>query len=125
MAVQLNHTIVSCRDAEASAAFLAEILGLPPPRRFFHFQVVELSNGVSLDFLSTDEKFIVEHYAFLVTEGEFDQIFERIRTRGQYWADPARQQAGTLNHHYGGRGVYFEDPDGHVLEIITRPYGAQ
>ncbi|HYD72373.1 MAG TPA: VOC family protein [Candidatus Binatia bacterium] len=122
MAVELNHTIVHARDAEASARFLAEILGLAPPRRFGPFIVVDVANGVSLDFLSTDEALIVEHYAFLVTEAEFDQIFARIQERGlDYWADPRLARKGEINRNDGGRGCYFKDPSGHYLEIITRP----
>lgn len=125
MTVQLNHTIVACRDQEKSAAFVADILGLKPPRRFYHFTVVELANGVSLDFLQTTEPFQVEHYAFLVSEPEFEQIFTRIQQRGLlYWADPMKKQLQLINHHDGGRGVYFEDPDRHMLECITRPYGS-
>ena len=90
MAVELNHTIVHAQDAAASAQFLADILGLAPPRRFGPFMVVDAANHVSLDFLSTDEPFIVEHYAFLVSEAEFDEIFGRIQARGlDYWADPS------------------------------------
>lgn len=124
MPVQLNHTIVHVKDGAASARFLAEVLGLPPPRRFGPFAVVDAANGVSLDFLSTDESFLVEHYAFLVTEAEFDQIFGRIQARGlDYFADPYGQRLGEINHHDGGRGVYWCDPTGHFLEIITVPYG--
>ena len=124
MPVQLNHTIVHARDAEAASRFTAEILGLAPPRRFGPFWVVDTANGVSLDFLSTDEHFEIAHYAFLVSEAEFDEIFGRIQSRGLgYWADPAGKKPGTINHHDGGRGVYFRDPSGHYLEIITRPYG--
>lgn len=124
MAVQLNHTIVHAKDAEASAAFTSEILGLPPPRRFGPFIIVDTANGVSLDYLSTDEPFLIEHYAFLVSEEEFDAIFGRIEERNLgYWADPAAKQPGEINHHWGGRGVYFRDPSGHYLEIITVPYG--
>ena len=126
MAVQLNHTIVHARDPREASTFLADILGLRAPRSFGPFLVVELDNGVSLDFMHGDDnELIIEHYAFLVSEAEFDQIFQRISTRGlQYWSDPARQHPGEINHHDGGRGVYFEDPSGHVLEIITRPYGS-
>ena len=125
MTVQLDHTIVSARDSKASATFLAVILGLPPPTRFGPFQVVKLDDGVSLDFIDTDEAFIVEHYAFLISEAEFDEIFGRIRARDlSYWADPGRSRPGKINHRDGGRGVYFEDPDGHLLEILTRPYGS-
>jgi len=123
MGVELNHTIIHARDKHISAAFLVEILGLPPPEPFFHFLVVRVANGVSLDFLSTDEEFDTQHYAFLVSDEEFDQIFARLKARGiKYWADPAATQAGQINHHFGGRGCYFKDPSGHYLEIITRPY---
>jgi catechol 2,3-dioxygenase-like lactoylglutathione lyase family enzyme len=125
MAVELNHTIVHARDAEASARFLSEILGVAPPRRFGPFLVVDVANRVSLDFLSTDEGFIIEHYAFLVSETEFDQIFARIKERGlDYWADPRLSRQGEINRNDGGRGCYFKDPSGHYLEIITRPYGS-
>lgn len=126
MAVELNHTIVHARDAEASARFLSEILGLDPPRRFGPFTVVDIANCVSLDFLSAaDDEIIVEHYAFLVSEDEFDQIFGRIQARGlDHWADPRLSRKGEINRNDGGRGCYFKDPAGHVLEIITRPYGS-
>lgn len=125
MPAQLNHTIVPCRDQAKSAAFLADVLGLPAPKKFYHFTVVALANGVSLDFLETPEPFLVEHYAFLVTEPEFDQILTRLKQRGLlYWADPMKTQLQLINHHDGGRGVYFEDPDHHMLECITRPYGS-
>lgn len=129
MTVQLNHTIVSARDKRESAAFFAELLGLAPPTTFGPFLVVTLDNGVSLDFLDDyglDENGGVhpQHYAFLVTEAEFDEILGRIRTRGlAYWADPGQTLPGQINTNDGGRGVYWEDPDGHILEIITRPYG--
>jgi catechol 2,3-dioxygenase-like lactoylglutathione lyase family enzyme len=125
MGVQLNHTIVWANDPEASAAFLADILGLPGPRRFMHFQVVDMENGVSLDFMQQDGKIALQHYAFLVSEADFDAIFCRVKDRGlDYWADPARTMPGQINTHFGGRGVYFKDPNGHLLEIITAPYGA-
>lgn len=125
MGVQLNHTIVLCHDQQRSARFLCEMLGLPEATRFGHFQVVELANGVSLDFLETPAAFGVQHYAFLVEEDDFDRIFARIRERGlEHWADPFRRKPGEINHNDGGRGVYFCDPDGHLLEAITRPYGS-
>jgi catechol 2,3-dioxygenase-like lactoylglutathione lyase family enzyme len=125
MSVELNHTIVHARDKRESAYFMAEILGLPEPEPFYHFLVVRAANGVSLDFLSTDEEYNPQHYAFLVSEKEFDAIFARIQERGlQYWADPGGQQPGKINTHDGGRGVYFADPGGNYLEIITRPYGS-
>lgn len=126
MTIQLNHTIVHAVDPIASAQFLADVLGLAAPRRFGPFMAVALDNGVTLDFIGADaEQLIIEHYAFLVSESEFDQIFERIRERGlPYWADPHHTQPGQINRHDGGRGVYWNDPSGHYLEIITRPYGS-
>ena len=123
MAVRLNHTIVAARDKRESAAFLADVLGLAPPEPYGPFAVVTLDNGVSLDFMD-EEQVHQRHYAFLVTEGEFDAIFGRIRARGlEFWADPFEQQPGEINTHDGGRGLYWRDPSGHKLEIITRPYG--
>lgn len=125
MGVELNHTIVSARDRHASAAFLAEVLGLGAPKPFGPFLVVELANGVSLDVADAEGEITPQHYAFLVSEAEFDGIFGRIQARDlPYWADPARRRPGEINHNDGGRGVYFPAPDGHLLEIITRPYGS-
>jgi catechol 2,3-dioxygenase-like lactoylglutathione lyase family enzyme len=125
VSIQLNHTIVSCRDQQRSAAFLTGILGLPPATRFGHFHVVEADNGVSLDFSQTSGEVTPQHYAFLVGEDDFDAAFGRIREQGlDYWADPARTRPGQISDRDGGRGVYFADPDGHLLEIITRPYGS-
>ena len=123
MPVQLNHTIVAARDTLESAAVLADVLGLAPPVPFGPFAVVALDNGVSLDFVD-DDTVTTQHYAFLVTEEEFDAIFGRILARGlDHWADPFERHPGEVNTHDGGRGVYWKDPDGHRLEIITRPYG--
>jgi catechol 2,3-dioxygenase-like lactoylglutathione lyase family enzyme len=125
VSVQLNHTIVACRDQQRSANFLTGILGLRAPVRFAHFLVVEADNDVSLDFAETTRPITPQHYAFLVGDVEFDAAFHRIRDQGlQYWADPARTRSGVINDRDGGRGVYFEDPDGHLLEILTRPYGS-
>ena len=125
MGPQLNHTIAWCSDKAKSAGFLAHIVGLPAPRQFFHFLVVDLSNEVSIDYFETDEQIALQHFAFLVSEEEFDSSFRRIEELGiEYWADPGRTMAGQINNHDGGRGVYFKDPDGHLLEIITRPYGS-
>ena len=125
MPVQLNHTIVHSRDKRTSAEFFTGIFGLPDAARFGPFLVVEMDNGVSLDFYDSDGEIASQHYAFLISESEFDEIFARIRERGlDYWADPGRTRPGRINHDDGGRGVYFEDPNGHLLEIITRPYGS-
>jgi catechol 2,3-dioxygenase-like lactoylglutathione lyase family enzyme len=125
MSVQLNHTIVYAQGGAASAKFWAELLGLPAPTRFGPFWVVATQNDVSLDFLDTEKEVTSQHYAFLISEAEFDAVFDRIRTRGlQYWADPFLSKPGQINHGSGGRGVYFRDPNGHLLEVLTRPYGS-
>jgi len=124
MTVRLNHTIVHVSDRKKSAAFLVDILGLAAPTEYGPFMVVQVDNDVSLDFADDHGPVHPQHYAFLVDEPEFDAIFGRIRERGlEYWADPGRRRPGEINTHDGGRGVYWEDPDGHFLEIITRPYG--
>ena len=125
MSVELNHTIVSVRDKHATGAFLTHILGLPAPTIFGPFAVVELANGVSLDLADDLGPVVPRHYAFLVGESDFDAIFARIRAAGlPYWAAPGHRQPGEINNNDGGRGVYWDDPDGHSLEIITRPYGS-
>jgi catechol 2,3-dioxygenase-like lactoylglutathione lyase family enzyme len=126
MSVQLNHTIVYSRDPERSSFFLTELLGLAAPSRFEPFWVVALENGASLDFLDAEGHPIhPQHYAFLIGEDDFDAIFGRIRERGlDHWADPHKDRPGEINRRDGGRGVYFDDPDGHLLEVLTRPYGS-
>jgi catechol 2,3-dioxygenase-like lactoylglutathione lyase family enzyme len=126
MTVKLNHTIVHARDKRASAAFLAEILGLPEPVPFGPFLGVDTGNEVTLDFMDDTNDIRPQHYAFLVSEAEFDAIFGRIQSRSlKYWADPGQRQLNQINTRDGGRGLYFEDPDGHLLEILTRPYGSR
>lgn len=121
MAIQLNHTIVTAHDKVESASFLADILGLEPPVAFGHFLCVETANGVSLDY-DEGHDVIPNHYAFLVSEEEFDEIFARVTARRlPYWADPGHTQLNRLNQH--GRGFYFEDPSGHNMEVLTRAYG--
>ena len=125
MSVTLNHTIVWCRDHKTSSDFLTDVLGLPAATRWGPFYIAEVSNGVSLDYHETDGPIAPQHYAFLVDEPEFDEIFGRIEAGGlDYWADPGHRRPGEINHNDGGRGVYWDDPDGHSLEIITRPYGS-
>lgn len=123
MNVELNHTIVWCRDKQTSSAFLTEILGLPAATPFGPMLVVKLANNVSLDFYNNDGEISSQHYAFLIPENDFDQVFGRILAKGlPYWADPGRQRPGEIYKLNGGRGVYFVDPDGHLLEIMTQPY---
>jgi catechol 2,3-dioxygenase-like lactoylglutathione lyase family enzyme len=125
MTISFNHTIVAARDKQQSAEFLADLFGLPSPKPLGHFMVVALEHGVSLDFADVPdgEEIRRQHYAFLVSEEDFDAIYGKIKSRGlQHWADPRRDRPGEINHNQGGRGVYFPDPSGHALEILTRPY---
>lgn len=126
MAPKLDHTLVQVHDAEATASFLTEVLGLPPAYRYGPFLCVETDNGVSLDVIEFDADVAIDtqHYAFLVTDQEWDEIFARIVERGvAYYADPGCSRPGEVNDHDGGRGTYFHEPGGHLLEIITVPYG--
>jgi hypothetical protein len=119
MAVQLNHTIVNSSDKQRSARLLAELLDLPDPVPYGPFLGVQVSNDVTLDFFDAGTVH-PQHYAFLVGE----DVFGRIKQRGlPYWADPHHTRPNEHNTNDGGRGVYWDDPDGHVLEIITVPYG--
>ena len=125
MSIELNHTIVHVTDRDAAAREVAETLGLPAPTTYGPFAVLELDNGVSLDFMQARGDFESQHYAFLVDEESFDAIHQRVRDRGHnWWADPSHSRPGEINTNDGGRGVYWEGPDGHNLEIITRPYGS-
>ncbi|MEV5984483.1 VOC family protein [Streptomyces sp. NPDC052051] len=125
MSVELNHTIVAAHDKQASAQFFAQLLGLEVDPQYGPFIPVQVPNGVTLDFMETSDEITPQHYAFLVSEGDFDAIFSRIRSAGlPYWADPHHHQPGEINHRDGGRGAYFDDPNGHNLEILTRSYGS-
>ena len=125
MTIELNHTIVWSRDKRVSSDFLTSLFGLPSPVAWGPFLTVKVANRVTLDYHDTDGEVDGQHYCFLVSEDEFDQIFDRIKGQGiPYWADPGHDIPGEINTHDGGRGVYFDDPSGHQLEIITRPYGA-
>lgn len=127
MSIAFNHTIVGAHDKRESAAFLAELFGLPDPKPFGHFMVVGVDHGASLDYadVPADQPIHPQHYAFLVSENEFDAIYAKIRDRGlPHWADPRGERPGEINTRDGGRGVYFHDPVGHYMEILTRPYGS-
>jgi catechol 2,3-dioxygenase-like lactoylglutathione lyase family enzyme len=127
MTISFNHTIVAARDKRESAEFLAELFGLPSPKPFGRFMAVALDHGASLDYadVAEGEEIRRQHYAFLVSEEDFDAIYGKIKSRGlQHWADPRQQRPGEINHNDGGRGVYFPDPSGHGMEILTRPYGS-
>lgn len=125
MAVDFNHTIIGSRDKRVAASFLADVLGLPEPTPFGPFMVVQLDNGVSLDFIQHGGHIESAHYAFLITETDFDAVLGRLRSQNvTYFADPGHRKAGEINTDDGGRGLYFADPSGHNLEVITRPYGS-
>jgi catechol 2,3-dioxygenase-like lactoylglutathione lyase family enzyme len=126
MTIQFNHTIVPAYDRKLSATFLAEILGLPEPVSFGPFMVVKTQNDVNLDFMTTGQEIQPRHYAFLVSESEFDEIFVRVKAKKlTFWANHKKEHPGEINHNDGGRGFYFGDPNGHLLEIMTKPYGGK
>lgn len=125
LSVEFNHTIVHSRDNRESARFFAELLDLEISGEWGPFVAVTLANGVTLDFATVPAESITpQHYAFLVSEEVFDAAYARIKERGiEHFADPFRRQPGAINHNDGGRGVYFMDPAGHAMELITVPYG--
>ncbi|MFD5704119.1 VOC family protein [Streptomyces lasiicapitis] len=125
--IQLNHTIVHARDNRESAEFFAELLDLDIAGEWGPFIAVALSNDVTLDFATIPaDRITPQHYAFLVAEAEFDSAYAKIQARGlEHWADPQRKLPGEINHNDGGKGVYFLDPAGHYLELITVPYGGR
>ncbi|MBA8822876.1 catechol 2,3-dioxygenase-like lactoylglutathione lyase family enzyme [Saccharopolyspora lacisalsi] len=125
MTTLFNHTIIAAHDKQRSASFFTEMFGLPPAEPGGVFLVVHLDGGVLLQFAEPGIDFPPQHYAFLVTEDDFDGIHGRIRTAGvEHWADPHGKLPQQYNTNHGGRGVYFCDPSGHYLEAITRPYGS-
>lgn len=125
MSVELNHTIVYARDKRKSAQFLAEILGMPAPKPFGPFLALALDNRVTLDFYEADGPVSAAHYAFLISESAFDGVLQRLEERGlPFWSDPFHTHRNAFNTNDGGRGLYFEDPSGHNLEVLTRPYGS-
>jgi catechol 2,3-dioxygenase-like lactoylglutathione lyase family enzyme len=120
MSIELNDTIVCVTDREKSAEFLAGILGLTTEPVSGPFVPIRLGNGVTLDYLHV-EAVTGQHYAFLVGDDDFDAAMARIEANGvTYWADPFHERAGEVNSLNGGRGIYFEDPDGHNMELLTR-----
>jgi hypothetical protein len=125
MSIEFNHTLVHARDTWAAAREVGGLLGLAEPASYGPFAVLQLDNGASLDFIEDTGEIKAQHYAFLVGEDDFDAIWERLRGEDRpFWADPHKRRPGEINHGDGGRGLYWEGPDGHWLEIITRPYGS-
>jgi catechol 2,3-dioxygenase-like lactoylglutathione lyase family enzyme len=123
MTIELNHTIVPARDKEASVRFYERMFGFKYEGPLGHFAPIRIpSQSLSLDF-DDRESFQPQHYAFKVSEAEFDEIFARIREAGlAYGSEPWAPENGQINHWNGGRGVYFRDPNGHMLELLTRDY---
>jgi extradiol dioxygenase family protein len=127
MSIKFNHTIIAAKDKKQSAGWLTELFSLPDPEPFGHFLAVAVANDVGLDYaeVGSGEEIRPQHYAFLVSEDDFDSIYGKIRDRGiEHWADPRRSRPGEINRNDGGRGIYFQDPAGHYMEILTRPYGS-
>ena len=125
MSIELNHTIVHVKDRWSASRDVGRLLGLPEATAYGPFAELKLDNGVSLDFMRAEGEIGSLHYAFKVADEQFSPIFDRIRAAGlPYWADPHRQQPNRINTNDGGQGVYFPDPDGHNLEILTRDYGS-
>ena len=120
MSITLNHTIVPAHDKQASAKFLADLFGLEYHGPTGHFAPVRINDTLTLDFDNWD-RFEMHHYAFHVSDAEFDAIFGRIREAAiPYGSGPFSLEDMQINHRQGGRGVYFKDPDGHILELLTR-----
>lgn len=125
MSIQFNHLLIFAHDKHESATFLTQLFGLADPTPAGYFLAVDMANGVTLHYGEPGVDFLSQHYAFLVSDAEFDVIYGRIVTQGiTHWADPREQHPGEINHNHGGRGVYFRDPSGHGLEILTQPYGS-
>lgn len=125
MPIAFNHTIIAARDRRASAAFFARLFGLPEPTDWGPFAIVQLADGVFVQFAEPSVAEIqMQHYAFLVDDTSFDAIYARLLAEGiAHAADPQGTLPGQINTNHGGRGVCFRDPSGHGLEVITRPYG--
>ncbi len=120
MTAVLNHIIVYASDPKSSAEFLADVLDVEAKPQWGHFFPVVVANGVTLDFMHADGPFTKQHCAFVVDEATFDRAHEKMVERGvATYADPNRQRPGEINHRFGGRGVYFDDPDGHLMELMT------
>jgi catechol 2,3-dioxygenase-like lactoylglutathione lyase family enzyme len=120
MSIEINHMIVPATDRKASARFLGDILGVEPgPALVGHFEPLQVG-GVTLDFMDSAEVQSM-HIAFVVDDATFDAALKRFEELGtETFADPARSEPGEINHRFGGRGIYFDDPDGHFFELMTR-----
>ena len=122
MSVSLDHTIIRAHNKLESAKFLSNLLGLETPTLWGPFAIVKVGE-LSLDFVDTTDEIQSRHFAFKVSELEFDEIFARILSQSiHYWADPGKKRPQEINNRDGGRGFYFYDPNGHFLEVLTRSY---
>ncbi|MFD4192669.1 MULTISPECIES: VOC family protein [Amycolatopsis] len=123
MTVTFNHTIIAAKDRHESARFFRELLEVAEAPSWGPFVNVMLDGGVLLQFAEPPVEIQMQHYAFLVDDELFDRAYARLVERGiEHWADPQTTRPGEINHEHGGRGVYFKDPAGHAIELITRPY---
>ena len=127
MAIELNHHLVPARDKEGSARFYERMFGFKYEGILGPFAPVRIPDqALTLDFYDSEEAFSSQHYAFKVSEEEFDTIFGRVKAAGLvYGSGPFTPEDGEINHWNGGRGVYFRDPNGHLLELLTRDYTAE
>lgn len=122
MEITLNHTIVPSNDNVESAKFYSRIFGFEFVKEWGHFAVVKVNQTLTLDFLTKDT-FSTLHYAFKVNDQQFDEILQRIKSENvSFGSGPSSVSDGNINNDHGGRGIYFPDPNGHILEIITRDY---
>lgn len=122
MTIELDHTIIPAHDKHASAAFLADMLGLAAPEAMGPFVAVALAHGLTLDFADADGPIRPLHFAFRLSEAQFEASFEHVLDLAlPYWADPRRSRPGEIAQRGRGRAFYFEDPSGHFFEVLTRP----
>jgi catechol 2,3-dioxygenase-like lactoylglutathione lyase family enzyme len=124
MSIRFDHAAIAATNKQHSARFLANLLGLPEPTAWGPFLSVHLDDGVHLDYAEPGIEFPGQHYALLVSDDVFDATLQRITAAGVPFSAGPGGPAGEINHHHGGRGVYFDDPDGHHFELLTKPYGA-
>ncbi|MFG2548450.1 VOC family protein [Streptomyces sp. NPDC048581] len=123
MTATFNHTIIAAKDRNESARFFQELLEIPDAPSWGPFTNIQLADGVLLQFAEPPVEIQMQHYAFLLDDELFDRAYSRLCERGiVHWADPQMSRPGEINHGHGGRGVYFKDPAGHAIELITQPY---
>ena len=127
MGIQLDHTIVSARDRRASAELLAKILGVPwSETTVGPFCAVFVNDGLTLDIDQSEGSIPIQHFCFRVSDAEFDALLQRLQALGiEYRSTPHGPVDGKVNHHLGGRLVYWSKPDGHVWEALTVSYARQ